>query len=615
MGCSGNHPPEAGAPRSSGPQRPAPGPAPAVDTAPEPLQEVVLITDPEALAVVAEAGGSFGAVIGGAAGANNEQLMKTRFGSVVSVLTGDLRAIARADRKAGVGVRGNIHRLFDARWLSGAHARFELIGIASRLDRMPFEAACGEARLIYRLAYTARMSGETVSSRLPMAIVVALAGDPRDPTAGCATAAARWRAPKQLAGMALGRWLTSTGPLAGLGPARVTRLEINLQSVRWPSSVRPDLGGHAEYLMRVFDARADGTRFDVGPLMNTPDVDRLRRDGRLRAELDAWIRANLETIDAGTAVLPDHLSATKITSVTPRGLARRANRPWRQLIDPRGANPTTDGLALENRRFVSTPEALVRRLDDMTCTGCHQGRTIAGFHLLGEDGADLAPGNALAVSRSPHLIDELNRRASLTAAIAAGSPADFARPFAERSVIAPGGYGDHCGLGDPGFAAWTCAAGLSCQRYDTPDDDAAVGVCLPPSPRVGDPCEVGALSPHRDPHRDRVAGARRTSCADNAGCNQNWVGFPGGMCTEGCSALSTDATCGVIAQLQPFNACLARKEPFPRCIANHVSPAGLRACDATRPCRDDYICARTPDGGGACTPPYFLFQLRVDGHP
>lgn len=30
--------------------------------------------------------------------------------------------------------------------------------------------------------------------------------------------------------------------------------------------------------------------------------------------------------------------------------------------------------------------------------------------------------------------------------------------------------------------------------------------------------------------------------------------------------------------------------------------------------RDDYICARTPDGNGACIPPYFLFQLRVDGH-
>ena len=87
------------------------------------------------------------------------------------------------------------------------------------------------------------------------------------------------------------------------------------------------------------------------------------------------------------------------------------------------------------------------------------------------------------------------------------------------------------------------------------------------------------------------------------------------MCADHCGALPAGAACGVIAVLAPFNACLARRRPFPECLAQHVSPAGLRACDATTPCRDDYICARTPEGRGACIPPYFLFQLRVDGHP
>jgi hypothetical protein len=41
----------------------------------------------------------------------------------------------------------------------------------------------------------------------------------------------------------------------------------------------------------------------------------------------------------------------------------------------------------------------------------------------------------------------------------------------------------------------------------------------------------------------------------------------------------------------------------------------LRACDADQPCRDDYLCALTPAGKGACLPPYFVFQMRVDGHP
>jgi hypothetical protein len=108
--------------------------------------------------------------------------------------------------------------------------------------------------------------------------------------------------------------------------------------------------------------------------------------------------------------------------------------------------------------------------------------------------------------------------------------------------------------------------------------------------------------------------AERTDCGPEAVCNRNAVGFPGGMCTETCDALSPSSACGAIAVLDPFNACVARGEPFLDCLAHSVRPAGLRACDAAVPCRDDYVCARVP-GGGACIPPYFLFQLRVDGHP
>jgi hypothetical protein len=123
------------------------------------------------------------------------------------------------------------------------------------------------------------------------------------------------------------------------------------------------------------------------------------------------------------------------------------------------------------------------------------------------------------------------------------------------------------------------------------------------------------VTPHANAHRDRIAKAEARACDAAAVCNRNHVGFPGGMCTTTCDDPSPDGRCGVIAVLSPFNACLARGTPFPRCLAAHVNPAGLRACDAGSPCRDDYICARTPRGEGACIPPYFLFQLRVDGHP
>ena len=87
------------------------------------------------------------------------------------------------------------------------------------------------------------------------------------------------------------------------------------------------------------------------------------------------------------------------------------------------------------------------------------------------------------------------------------------------------------------------------------------------------------------------------------------------MCAASCSSLPEDAECGAIAQLEPFNACLARGEPFRDCATSHSNPSGLRRCALDEPCRDDYLCARTPSGVGTCIPPYFLFQLRVDGHP
>ena len=582
------------------------------------VTDVVLVSDPAALAPVVAGGGSLGALVGGVAlaDADNQRLGKSRFRSVADTLAADLAALVRADAKLGVGVRGNAHRLFDARWLHAANARFDLIGVAHRLDRAPFSpGACGETRLLYRLAYEAVVSGEAVRSRLPMTLAVVLHGPPRESSTGCRDAARAWQAPAGIAGAALGRWLVgANGPLRSsvLDAARVDRIEVNLQSVRWPSAVRPDLGGHAEYLLRVFRAGVDARApFTVAPLTDTPDVARIRKSPALRKRLLAWVRDNLAAIDAGTGQLPDELAASRAISVAPRGWSRRANRPYRQLL----AAADLADLDLAPLRHARSPEALLRRLDDLTCQGCHQARTIAGFHLVGEDPSDVAPGNALAVSRSVHLVAEVARRSALAHAVAAGAPADYARPFAERGTTDPGANGAHCGLGDPGFAAWTCAPGLACVPHDAPADDAHVGVCHALAPHVGDPCEVLPLTPRADPHRDRTARPRPSACSAGAVCNTNAVGFPGGMCTESCADLSPDGVCGVIAALRPFNDCLARKTPFPRCLAEHVFPAGLRSCDELHACRDDYLCARTPNGKGACIPPYFLFQMRVDGHP
>jgi len=183
-------------------------------------------------------------------------------------------------------------------------------------------------------------------------------------------------------------------------------------------------------------------------------------------------------------------------------------------------------------------------------------------------------------------------------------------------------YGAHCGLGDPGLARWTCENGLRCTEDDAATDDRDVGVCLPEGPGgPGDPCEIGQVTPDQDGRRDRVGGVTKRACAEASVCEKNRVGFPGGMCSSSCGVLGKSEACGAIPILGGFNDCLARKVPFETCIAENTRPAGVRACSEAAPCRDDYVCARagkaTRDqpARGVCMPPYFLFQLRVGGHP
>jgi hypothetical protein len=596
--------------------------SPAAPAVPPTTAPLVAVTDPAALAALEQRGFSLANWLGlttpgrasNAALVESEAASRTAYLSLVQVLEADLQAVKSADRHAGVEVHKYPHRLFNARWLRAKTAHFELIGVMNRLDRAPFRSgSCGETRLVYRLAYGTELAGTAVRSRLPLTLGIEI--DVPVPEGGCSAIARRWMPPKDLRGAELAAWLTSaSAPLdagaAWARPATSHRIVVNLQRVRWPSAVRPDLGGHAEYLLRSFQPdRSHGT-YIPAPLENTPRVDLTSNPG-LRAELLSWLREpkNLAAIDSGTFALPEKFLARTALSVTPRGLARVQNRPFHRLFRDQ------DFATVDFSRFerVRSAQGLIRRLDQTSCEGCHETRSVAGFHLLGDDPIDNPSGNSLAGGTSPHLAAELRRRSDLMRALAANQNADFSQPFAERGDYA--GYGAHCGLGtDPTFQPWNCDPRLTCRSYDSPAGD-TVGQCLPATPRAaGDPCESGPLSPNANPLRDRVARVEREDCRSNAVCNRNSVGFPGGMCTEDCSSLSDSSTCGAIAVLEPFNACVARGRPFAECLQSQVRPAGLRACSADQPCRDDYVCART-ERGGACIPPYFVFQLRVDGHP
>lgn len=549
-------------------------------------EPVLLVTSPAALQAAEKSGAGFAHWMNGETAQSadgvtaNQALMRApAWRSIAEPLGDSLAGIQRRDRQAGVGISRYPHRLFDARWLASPDAFFELVGVANRMDRRPFQnGACGETRLVYRLAYrTAAMQ-----SRLPMTVNVELRGDAPDADGSCAAAAKRWQPPQAaMTDEALGRWLVSAdGPLAPkrLEHARIAQVTTNLQSVRWPSAVRPDLGGHAEYMLRAFRWNAGGKRFDVAPLENTPDVARLKANAPLRKELQQWLQqpANLLALDEATLQIPQKFLATEAVSVAPRGLERLANRPFAQIFTP------GDWQAVPGSRTLQSPQAVLRRLDDLSCMGCHQSRAVAGFHLLGVDrrGASrtFTTGNALAVPHSPHVQDELARRESyVRAALSTPRPDPF-RPLAEPLE--------------------TDAAG---ERAT-----------------VGARCEPTRITQSANAWLDRAEKLPRISCEGAASvCEKTSVGFPGGMCSGPCDPKDPSGTCGGIAILSDFNSCLAANKPFGECLAKHTRPGNLRSCSAQQACRDDYICAQAegrPEGHGACIPPYFLFQMRVDGH-
>ena len=549
---------------------------------------ILIVTDPTVLSQWERHGLSFETLTGD----------KASIAPIHQKIKAEISSIQRSDPLAGVGIARYPHRLFDVRWLDSSSHRFELVGVVNRSDRYPFyspQESCGETRLIYRLAYE--------QSRLPMTISLEFKADGAPNLAACSQVWDQWKKPHAVLD-------AEDGPLhpSRLVRERLAQLAVNLQSMRWPSTVHPQLGGHAEYLLMAFNWHATKRRFVPRPLENTPDVARLIQQPERRNKLLGWLLQpnNLDRLDKGTLKIPAEFLAFTAISVAPAGMARRANRPFSQIFKASDFQYVPG--EWRSRLTLRSPQAFLRRLDDLSCMGCHQSRSTAGFHFLGAEHKGVPVGNALALPASVHLEKELLRRRDVFAT----------RMFAE-SGEENGGFGQACGLGDPGFSHWTCSESFQCTRHGAKNDP-TVGVCMPKTPEVGGLCEPAQIASHaHQSTKDHASLEKRLGSCVGAGgvCEATAVGFPGGMCSGDCNPLMKNSRCGAIAVLSPFNACLGKNRPFAECLKLNSRPANLRACGPGLHCRDDYICAQSEAGvnNGVCIPPYFLFQLRVDGHP
>ncbi|MDC0253585.1 hypothetical protein OAK75_01715 [Bacteriovoracales bacterium] len=538
---------------------------------------------------------------------NNELYKNSYYRSMIDEIKSDLDSLKNEDPLLSVTMSKS-HRLFNWRWGRSKYAHFELVGVSNRLDRLSFSPKnCGEVRLIYRLAYN--KSG--IRSRLPFTVNVVFWAKDDDGNLNCNSIAKSW-----IKGRKKSLGLMNDNEALNKKRINIKNLksvEINLQSIRWPSTVRPDMGGYAEYIMRVFKRDPKSKKFKLSFLENTPNFSKLKNKS-LKIELLRWIKRsdNLKKLDQGILVIPEKYLAKKATSFALHGSSRFRNRPFDRLFK----KGNFKDISYKGFKFVKSPAGVLRRLNDLTCIGCHQGRSVAGFHFLGIDKSYTSPVNFINSPMSSHFLEDQNRKKSFILNLATNKKLVHKRPFSERAEKESGKFGSHCGLKkDPSFRSWTCKEGLVCQKFNK-KKDALVGECYDLKiVQTGGPCQVGELTQRSDPHRDRIKKVRKLTCAGSSHCEISSVGFPGGMCSSDCSNLGKNATCGSIAILFGFNQCLARGNTFDKCLIENIRPAALRKCNLAMPCRDDYICARTVNGKGACIPPYFLFQLRVDGHP
>jgi hypothetical protein len=619
---------------------------------------VMFVEEPLVLERLEQRGYDFGATFGAAGTGNLAALheQSPAWRAIVETITADIAAlrddVAQSGRKLNEFTTSETGRVMDLRWLKAREATFRLVGVVNRLDRRDFHAlrgdrGCGELRLVYRLAYAFQKDGKgkLLSSRMPFNFNVVYDVLP-DADGGCTQAAARWMAGD---GERSGPEWIAAGP-ADPSELSFRQLELNAQVVRFPSGQEPEFGGQAVYLMRIFGI--DGDSVTEMPLENTPDVARLREDATMKRQLADYVRSNAGAIDDGVYVLPDALLARKVVSFSTFGAARRANHPFAELFDPEDfADVDFDG-----GRLLRSPEALLARLDNGTCQGCHQSSGTAGFHFIGLDDRHTSPLNRIEVGISPHLDAELPRRAAYVEAVAAGREPDRFRPlsFAPRAAWNEDGHAYEVAdptmpciaAEDAGKVAdeWSCGGGTVCTPLaESADATLTMAQCLmPPESDAmfsGHPCLAGEVTAGEGmPFNDRYATTQFTAHAAKASardytCRPPRIGVPGGMAYRQCdekdrafSAFARDGAmpneiCGLTGG-KKFDLCVATGN-FDGCLAGAVQRGNRAACSADRFCREDYICQAFPpdtpnmhklDGVGFCSPTYFLFQMRIDNH-
>jgi hypothetical protein len=388
------------------------------------------ITDPHILKLLDKIAGigQMMPSVGTAEVSNKELFARPLMLPILEAISNDI-ATASAPTNSGA--------LFNINFLTSASSRFVLAGVINRMDRAwayldRDPDSCGEIRFVYRLTYhieLAKGSGRFLDSRLPMTLNLVLRAHDLGDSISCADIAKRWLdTPDHPADL---KEIADT--LANCDQRHVDRVEINMQSARWTASSpgSKDFGGRADYILRVFAFDTERGIFAPTVMENQIDRDRLLKpeNGSLLAALKEFLLdpANIVKLDQGTLKVPDIFLATKGVSVAPGGIGRSANRILSDLVNAQDPDvvAAVEEVASKGLINIHSPYGFERRLDDITCSGCHQSRSTAGFHFIGIDWGDVHPNNATQVAGSPHFFGDMPRRREIVTAFAEGRAPGF----------------------------------------------------------------------------------------------------------------------------------------------------------------------------------------------
>lgn len=440
--------------------------------------------------------------------------------------------------------------------------------------------ACGEISAIYRFGYKGELKPGTpgerrYGSRLPVTMNVVFSAQPWSGAPTCKEVASRWLdyadAMKASAPTDVLREKAAVA-VSSLRPADIDRIELNLQGSRVPASsddasreYHPapqgtDFGTLATYVIRVFrwdkvDSKAGHwhtsyltNQIDRARLLNNQGdantCDEQKGKKISRNELAAYLFSMGDSkrdsgalnafgdIDNGILNIPQKFLACRAISVSPGGASRSGNQPFWDTGNAAELILTDAQIDAALRRyrkrypdslgFVGTAGEVRVRLNEASCSGCHQSRAIAGFHFPGADVAGTSPVNAVHLPGSPHFFGDQTRRMAILRRIANGEnpqgralatsyalrplnafpelgPDPMAPPESKIQLL--GGWGGACMASRPAGSVrkWDCAAGLQCQTVFKSANQPNIGVCLNPKdrPQVGEAMQFGEVRSSR----------------------------------------------------------------------------------------------------------------------